>query len=127
MNRINILIHGHIGRMVFGMVREISYPIELAFARPYPMAISGKPEKLTFDLWTKSFRFEYYPDLNISKEHAKEYPTEIAVPEMQYPNESYKVNASEWVEWRVAPYNRNIIQVLHDPSIMSEGQLIFIE
>ena len=82
---------------------------------------------MRFDLETKSFRFEYYPDLNISKEHAYEFPTEIAVPEMQYPGGSYRVKASELVQWQVAPYNPNIIQVIHDPSIMSKDELIFVE
>ena len=82
---------------------------------------------MTFNLWTKSFKYEYYPDVNISKEHATEFPTEIAVPEMQYPGGSYRVNASEMVTWKVAPYNPNIIQVIHDPLVMPKDQLIFIE
>ena len=82
---------------------------------------------MTFDLWTKSFRFEYYPDLTISQEHAREFPTEIAVPELQYPDGSYRVNASELVQWQVAPYNPNVIQVIHDPAIMSKDQIIFVE
>ena len=82
---------------------------------------------MTFDMWTKSFRFEYYPDLSISKEHAAEFPTEIAVPEMQYPGGKFAVNLSDMVSWNIAPYNPNIIQVTHNPLIMKEDQLIFVE
>ena len=82
---------------------------------------------MTFDLWTKSFRFEYYPDLNISTVNAYEFPTEISVPEMQYPDGSYIVKASDSVQWIISPYNPNIIQVIHDPSVMSKDELIFVE
>ena len=82
---------------------------------------------MNFDLWTKSFRYEYYPDLSISKEHAGEFPTEIAVPEMQYPGGRFKVNLSDLVSWNIAPYNPNIIQIIHDPQTIPNGQSIFVE
>jgi len=75
----------------------------------------------------KSFRYEYYPDLSISKQHVGEFPTEIAVPEMQYPGGSFTVILSDMVSWNIAPYNPNIIQIIHDPQIMQEGQSIFVE
>ena len=83
--------------------------------------------QLSFDLWSKSFRYEYHPDLNISKEHAYEFPTEISVPELQYPNRSYSVVTSDTVQWQLAAYNPNIIQIIHDPYIMHKDELVFVE
>ena len=46
---------------------------------------------------------------------------------MQYPGGSFTVILGDMVSWNIAPYNPNIIQIIHDPQIMQEGQSIFVE
>ena len=43
------------------------------------------------------------------------YPTEIFVPEIQYPNRSYQVEVCKFVTWTISPYNENILQVYVKP------------
>ncbi|MCU0444950.1 MAG: cellulase family glycosylhydrolase [Microscillaceae bacterium] len=55
-----------------------------AAIRPYPMKIAGKPIRLSFDIRKKVFEFEF------EHENTAIAPTEIFVPNFQYP-EGYKV------------------------------------
>lgn len=59
-----------------------------AVVRPYPRAIAGKPLQMSFDIKEKRFTFEFLHDPEI------EAPTEIFVPNYQYP-EGYNVEISD--------------------------------
>ncbi|MEE8120251.1 MAG: cellulase family glycosylhydrolase [Anaerolineales bacterium] len=59
-----------------------------AVVRPYPRAIAGEPLHMAFDIKKKRFTFEYLHDPEI------EAPTEIFVPNYQYP-EGYTVDISD--------------------------------
>ncbi len=59
-----------------------------AVVRPYPRAIAGEPLHMAFDIKKKRFTFEYLHDPEI------EAPTEIFVPNYQYP-EGYAVDISD--------------------------------
>ena len=50
-----------------------------AAVRPYPQAVAGKPLRLSFDLRRRVFEFEFRHDPAVAA------PTEIFVPEIQYP------------------------------------------
>ncbi len=59
-----------------------------AVVRPYPKAVAGKPLRMAFDIDKKVFFFEFHHDPEI------EAPTEIFVPNYQYP-EGYNVEVSD--------------------------------
>lgn len=59
-----------------------------AVVRPYPRAVAGKPLFMAFDIKKKRFIFEFLHDPEI------EAPTEIFVPNYQYP-EGYTVEISD--------------------------------
>ncbi|MDP9379952.1 MAG: cellulase family glycosylhydrolase [Chloroflexota bacterium] len=47
--------------------------------RPYALKTAGEPLRMTFDLETRTFTYEFRPDPNVTE------PTEVFVPELQYP------------------------------------------
>jgi hypothetical protein len=51
-----------------------------AVVRPYPRAVAGRPLRMSFDMRSRRFEFEYEPDPALSA------PTEIFVPAYQYPH-----------------------------------------
>jgi hypothetical protein len=51
-----------------------------AFLRPYPLATAGKPLNLSYDIQRRLFVYEFRHDSAITQ------PTEIFVPDFQYPN-----------------------------------------
>lgn len=51
-----------------------------AFARPYPLATAGTPLKLSFDIERRLFLYTFRHEAGITQ------PTEIFVPDYQYPN-----------------------------------------
>ncbi len=59
-----------------------------AVVRPYPRAVAGKPLRMSFDITKKTFFFEFRQDPEV------EAPTEIFVPNYQYP-EGYTVEISD--------------------------------
>ncbi len=59
-----------------------------AVVRPYPRAVAGKPLLMAFDIKKKRFTFEFLHDPKI------EAPTEIFVPNYQYPD-GYSVEISD--------------------------------
>ncbi|MBN1690710.1 MAG: cellulase family glycosylhydrolase [Dehalococcoidia bacterium] len=63
-----------------------------AVVRPYPRAIAGRPLRISFDIKKRVFEFEFRHDPAVVK------PTEIFVPDYQYPN-GYDVRVSDgWSE-----------------------------
>jgi hypothetical protein len=56
--------------------------------RPYARKIAGEPLKMGFDLATRTFVLEFQPDPQVTA------PTEIFVPDFQYPN-GYRVEVSD--------------------------------
>ena len=66
-------------------------------------------------------------DTTITQQHAKLFPTEISVPDLQYPNYSYIITTSETLEWKLSPYNSNIIQVFHNPERSDGDLLVYVE
>ena len=77
----------------------------LPFPRPYPIATSGTPQKLTYDYLSKEFRYEYCPDITLSK------PTEIFVPPLSFPNHQFDIELSETLSWELSTNNPNVILV----------------
>lgn len=69
------------------------------FSRPYPMATAGSPYKLSFDIKTRIFEFQFYPN------PAVKHPTEIFVPPLHYPAKSYSVATSKNLKWTPGPDN----------------------
>lgn len=59
-----------------------------AIVRPYPRAVAGEPLRLTFDLRHRVFEFKFRHDPAVTE------PTEIFVPELQYPR-GYRVEVSD--------------------------------
>jgi hypothetical protein len=59
-----------------------------AVVRPYPRAIAGQPVKIAFDIKKRVFEFEFRHDPAVAK------PTEVFVPDYQYPN-GYEVKLSD--------------------------------
>jgi hypothetical protein len=58
-----------------------------AIVRPYARKIAGQPLRMTFDMNTRVFEFEFQPDSSVGA------PTEIFVPTYQYPD-GYSVELS---------------------------------
>ena len=59
-----------------------------AAVRPYPRATAGEPLRIAFDLHRRIFDFEFRHDPQVTA------PTEIFVPEIQYPG-GYRVDVSD--------------------------------
>jgi hypothetical protein len=59
-----------------------------AVVRPYPRAVAGRPVSISFDIKKRVFEFEFRHDPAVSR------PTEIFVPDYQYPN-GYEVKLSD--------------------------------
>jgi endoglycosylceramidase len=74
-------------------------------ARIYPHAIAGKPLAMQYIAAQRIFYLSYYIDPNIKQ------PTEIYVPSIQFPQQSYNVTVNSVLKWRVDPTNMNIILV----------------
>jgi endoglycosylceramidase len=74
-------------------------------ARIYAHAIAGKPLAMQYIAAQRTFYLSYYLDPNINQ------PTEIYVPSIQFPQQSYNVTVSSALKWRVDPTNVNIILV----------------
>ena len=81
--------------------------VAIGFTRPYPIATNGSPYKLSFDFDTKMFEYQYYPSEDNS------LVTEIFVPSLIYPNQSYKIELSSDLEYQVSLENSDIIFVSH--------------
>ena len=73
------------------------------------MATAGHPHKLSFDVYTKVFNYQFYPDPSFEDV----VPTEIFVPPMQYPDGKFDVFTSSNVEWKFSEENENIILVFN--------------
>lgn len=67
--------------------------------------------QLSFNVWKGLFKYEYHAIENRDPELAKIFPTEIFVPELQYPNKQYVVEVSKDLTWRRSPFNEDIIQI----------------
>ena len=63
-----------------------------AFARVYARAVAGIPVAMTFDPNRKWFDLEWLPDRTIVQ------PTEIFVPQLQYPR-GFNVSVSKGFAW----------------------------
>ena len=85
------------------------------------MATAGTPHNFTYDVYTKEFRYEFYPNTMI----ASTVPTEIYVPPMVYPSQSYTITVSPTLEWEVSPENENIIFVYNGVG-SSPDELAFV-
>ena len=75
--------------------------------------------QLSFDWKTKYFEYEYSLQTldGVSAVDAEEHPTEIVVPEMQYPNGSYQVQVSPPAfTWRISSTAPNVIEIIKDES-----------
>jgi hypothetical protein len=59
-----------------------------AVVRPYVMRVAGKPLRMSFDLQSRRFEFEFQHDPDVTA------PTEIFVPNFQYPD-GYEVQISD--------------------------------
>lgn len=89
---------------------ELVEDLVIFFSRPYPMATVGRPYKLTFDVKTRIFEYQFYPDLTIKQ------PSEIFVPPLHYPQRRYSVSTSENLKWAISQNNENIILVYNTPN-----------
>ena len=61
-----------------------------AVVRPYPVATAGEPLRMAFDIKRRVFEFEFRHDPHVAA------PTEIFVPDFQYP-QGYRVEVSDGV------------------------------
>jgi hypothetical protein len=78
------------------------------------MATVGKPYKLAFDIKTRIFEYQFYPDLTIKQ------PSEIFVPPLHYPQHQYSVLTSENLKWTISQTIENIILVYNKPQASSD-------
>ena len=58
------------------------------FVRPYPVAVAGEPQKVSFDRKTGAFELTFRADPAVTA------PTTLFVPNLQYPN-GYRVTVSD--------------------------------
>ncbi|POM73219.1 LOW QUALITY PROTEIN: Glycosyl hydrolase [Phytophthora palmivora] len=85
-----------------------------AFARPYATRIAGTPSKSEFILERVRYELEYVSDPAKSNE-ASMHPTEIFVPQLQYPR-GYSVETSDG-HFSVQSHDGwDVVSFLHDPS-----------
>lgn len=81
------------------------------------MATAGRPYKLSFDVFTKVFNYQFYPDLTL-------FATEIYVPHLHYPDQNYEVIASPNMEWRISENNENVLLVFNNPESSSDQMAV---
>jgi endoglycosylceramidase len=74
-------------------------------SRIYARAIAGKPLAMQYIGSQRVFYLSYYVDPTITK------PTEIYIPAIQFPQQSYNVTVNAALKWRIDPTNNNIILV----------------
>lgn len=75
--------------------------------------------QLSFDTWKKRFRYEFHGKLNKNRFLDKQFPTEIFIPKIHYPNRKYVVKTSDDITWRISPKNEDILQLFLKPSIFT--------
>ena len=71
-------------------------------------------------MWKRTFKYEFKAREHANPEMAKQFPTEIFVPKLQYPNKQYVVETSKDVTWRQSPENEDILQLFVVPSRLSK-------
>ena len=49
----------------------------------------------------------------------KNFPTEIFVPQIHYPEKQYVVETSHDITWRISPQDDNVLQLFLKPSIFT--------
>lgn len=65
--------------------------------RPYARATAGTPMRMVFELSTRTFEYEYWPDHSIAQ------PTELYIPNYQYPGElTVEIDGADFVHDRAA-------------------------
>jgi hypothetical protein len=103
-----------------GSIHDGGRALEAA-VRPYPCRVAGEPLSLAFDLKSKTFEFTF--------RHAGEVeaPTELFVPELQYPR-GYTVEVSDGTfEAGRAPqtllYRHTREREVHSLRLRPKGQL----
>jgi hypothetical protein len=74
-------------------------------SRIYARAIAGKLLAMQYIANQTTFYLSYYVNPNITQ------PTEIFVPAIQFPQQSYNVTVNAALKWRVDPTNPNVILV----------------
>lgn len=74
-------------------------------SRIYARAIAGKPITMQYIASQRSFSLSYYIDSTITQ------PTEIFIPAIQFPQQSYNVTVNAPLKWKYDPTNNNIILV----------------
>ena len=77
--------------------------------------------QLSFNVWTRNFKYKFHAKENRDSEMAKKFPTEIFVPKLQYPNMQYAVETSKDLTWTLSPFNEDIIQIFVVPHRSSFG------
>ena len=75
--------------------------------------------QLSFDVWKKTFRYEFHGKRNENHLMNKKFPTEIFVPKIHFPNKQYIVKTSRDITWRLSPDNENVLQLYQKPSIFT--------
>ncbi|UJR21736.1 hypothetical protein I4U23_024811 [Adineta vaga] len=74
-------------------------------SRIYARAIAGKPIAMQYIAKQRMFYLSYYLDLTIKK------PTEIFIPPMQFPKQSYNITVNAALKWTIDPTDANVILV----------------
>jgi endoglycosylceramidase len=74
-------------------------------SRIYARAIAGKPLAMQYIASQRNFYLSYYIDPTIKQ------PTEIYIPSLQFPQQSYNLTVNSVLKWKVDPTNNNIILV----------------
>ncbi len=74
-------------------------------SRIYARAIAGKVLAMQYIANLRTFYLSYDVDPNITQ------PTEIFIPAIQFPQQSYNVTVNAALKWRVDPTNPNVILV----------------
>lgn len=72
-------------------------------SRVYARAIAGIPLSMQFLANQSLFYLSYYIDINIKQ------PTEIVIPDIQYPQSSYNITVNSVLKWKVNSTNPTII------------------
>jgi hypothetical protein len=87
--------------------------------RIYARAISGKPLAMQYIADQRLFYLSYYVDPMIKQ------PTEIFIPPLEFPQQSYNITVNAVLKWKIDPTNANVILV--EPSqqfVMSQDQAV---
>jgi len=80
-------------------------PTVKRMARIYARAIAGKPLAMQYIASQREFYLSYYIDPTITQ------PTEIFVPSIQFPQQSYNITVNAPLKWKLDSTNMNIILV----------------